>query len=646
MPPTISDNRWVREPDDFAVELRERDLSGLFSRRIRIEEGTTGLLMVQGRFDKRLDPGEHVLQGGILGGQGRKRIVLVNLGEVMLYITLPRLLTRDPVPFGVQTAITLRYTPGREAVFLSNFMSGREYLGSNELRQLVYTELNEAAQIWAGQHTIKELAEDLTLRDDLAIALESHVRPILDRYGLTFGRTEVREFKCDIWDRTLNMRVETSLQISEEQANLEGRKRFFDIAVEKDIQEMAEETQKVATYEKRIQLWQRMQQAANQEEMNKINSEQDLVDFIRQTDRDGLLKDNEFERFKVAQRESGDDHDRLRVQFLRIAEMEEEYDFRRRELSQQSALSREQLEGELGLERLGIEGRLETELKRTDLTLERQRRETEYRRSQDDMDGAARWERELREARTSADVQGIARETARLDAELALALEDQKNAQDRANEQEQSRMELDRRAAEQELAIKSQEEDLDRRLKELQERHKQELESMQAMDSLSLHALIAVADGEKAPLLAELARTEAFKSMTPEQIMAMASEKNPELGNAIAEIATRGDNEQAKVMYERLLDEQKASAGEMRESQRETTQTMQEMFNKALETQASVAQAFAQGGGQAAQSQPPPVAPPTAEPHRVVLCRRCFQESAVGTKFCPNCGDTLMAQPG
>jgi len=645
MPPTISDNRWVREPEDFAVELRERDLSGLFSRRIRIEEGTTGLLMVQGRFDKRLDPGEHVLQGGILGGQGRKRIVLVNLGEVMLYITLPRLLTRDPVPFGVQTAITLRYTPGREAVFLSNFMSGREYLGSNDLRQLVYTELNEAAQIWAGQHTIKELAEDLTLRDDLAIALESHVRPVLDRYGLTFGRTEVREFKCDIWDRTLNMRVETSLQISEEQANLEGRKRFFDIAVEKDIQEMAEETQKVATYEKRIQLWQRMQQAANQEEMNKINSEQDLVDFIRQTDRDRLLKDDEFERFKVSQRESGEDHDRLRVQFLRIAEMEEEYDFRRRELSQQSALSREQLEGELGLERLAIEGRLETELKRTDLTLERQRRETEYRRNQDDMDGAARWERELREARTSADVQGIARETARLDAELALALEDQKNAQDRATEQEQSRMELDRRAAEQELAIKSQEEELERRLKELQERHKQELESMQAMDSLSLHALIAVADGEKAPLLAELARTEAFKSMTPEQIMAMASEKNPELGSAIAEIATKGDSEQAKVMYERLLEEQKAASGEMRDSQRETTQTMQEMFNKALETQASVAQAFAQGGGQAPQAQPA-AAPPAAEPQRVVLCRRCFQESSIGTKFCPNCGETLMAQPG
>ena len=30
----------------------------------------------------------------------------------------------------------------------------------------------------------------------------------------------------------------------------------------------------------------------------------------------------------------------------------------------------------------------------------------------------------------------------------------------------------------------------------------------------------------------------------------------------------------------------------------------------------------------------------------VVLCRRCFQESSIGTKFCPNCGETLMFQPG
>ena len=129
--------------------------------------------------------------------------------------------------------------------------------------------------------------------------------------------------------------------------------------------------------------------------------------------------------------------------------------------------------------------------------------------------------------------------------------------------------------------------------------------------------------------------------------MAMASEKNAEPGSAIAEIATKGESAQAKVMYERLLEEQKAASGEMRESQREMTQTMQDMFNKALETQASVAQAFAAGGGQAPQAQTPAAgAAPSAEPQRVVLCRRCFQESSVGTKFCPNCGETLMAQPG
>ena len=173
---------------------------------------------------------------------------------------------------------------------------------------------------------------------------------------------------------------------------------------------------------------------------------------------------------------------------------------------------------------------------------------------------------------------------------------------------------------------------------------------MQTMNAVSLHTLIAVASGDKAPLLAELARTETLKSMTPDQILAMASEKNPELGDALAEMAGKGNNEQATAMYERLLSEQKDSTSQMRESQERVSQTMQEMFNKALETQSQVAQAFARGGGQSGQSQPPAAgapggAPAEAQPQRVVLCRRCHQESPVATKFCPNCGESLMSQP-
>ena len=312
MPAKLFNTRWEPEPDDFAATVSERDLAGFTTKNIVIEEGTTGLLLVQGRFDRRLEPGPHQLEGGlgaVFVGRERKVVVLVTLSDVMLFITLPRLLTRDPVPFGVQTAITLRFTPGREAIFLNNLMSGKESLTSHDLRSLVYPEINEAAQIWSGGHTIKELADDLSLRDELALALENHIRPVLDRNGLTFGRMEVREFKCEIWDKSVNMRVETYLQVTQEQAELQGRKRLFDLVVETDLQDLAEETQKVATYEKRIQLWQRMQRAANQEQMDKISSEEDLVGFMRQIDRDRLLKDDEFDRFKVTLRETGEDHE-------------------------------------------------------------------------------------------------------------------------------------------------------------------------------------------------------------------------------------------------------------------------------------------------------------------------------------------------
>ena len=63
--------------------------------------------------------------------------MLVSLGEVSVDATLPRLLTSDPAPFSVQVAVTLRFTPGRESVFLSNFMSGRASIGVDDLKDLV-----------------------------------------------------------------------------------------------------------------------------------------------------------------------------------------------------------------------------------------------------------------------------------------------------------------------------------------------------------------------------------------------------------------------------------------------------------------------------------------------------------------------------
>ncbi|MCH7800097.1 MAG: hypothetical protein IIC24_01000 [Chloroflexi bacterium] len=644
----IANNRWVRNTGDFAVNLGEKDLSGLFSRKIVIEEGTAGLLMIHGRYDQRLDPGEHTLEGGlgaILRSKNRKNIVLVSLGEVSLELTLVRLLTKDPVPFTVRTAVTLRFTSGREAVFLSNFMSGRDAIGVNELKSLVYAELKEGAQDWAGRHTINELAEDLALRDELAMTLESHLRPLLDRYGLSFGRLEVKEFTCEIWDKSVEKRVETSLQVTQEQAELEGRKRLFDVAVERDIQDLAEETQKTATYEKRIELWQRMRRASNKEEMDKITSERDLEDFIRTADHDKVIKEDEFERFKIALEEAGEDKDRFRAHMLRIADMEEQYDYKRKEVAQHTALSREEAEGELGLERLRLESSLETELKRVDLEMERERREADHRRTQDELEAAARYEREIQEAQTEAQTQGVARETSRLDAEMALAIEEKSAAQGRFDEQERTRIELDDRAALQELDLKAQEAAIDLKLKELRDLHQRELETIGAYDGVSLHTLIAVSEDGKAPLLAELARTEALKDMSPEQILAMAAAKSPELGGALAEMTTKGDNVQAKEMYERLLEEQKSASSQARETQQDMTRTMQEMFNKALETQSQVSQAFAQG-----ISQPAPQAaqggsaqPGTASgPQRVVVCRNCMAESDAGTRFCPNCGATLM----
>ena len=55
-----------------------------------------------------------------------------------------------------------------------------------------------------------------------------------------------------------------------------------------------------------------MRRATSQDEMNKVQTERDLEDFIRITDRDKLLTADEFERFTVALRDPGEDHERMR----------------------------------------------------------------------------------------------------------------------------------------------------------------------------------------------------------------------------------------------------------------------------------------------------------------------------------------------
>jgi hypothetical protein len=167
--------------------------------------------------------------------------------------------------------------------------------------------------------------------------------------------------------------------------------------------------------------------------------------------------------------------------------------------------------------------------------VDRVRKEAEHRQAGLAVEEAARRVAKLEDAKTEAQVQGIQRDVRRLDRELRLALEERELAIQRADQAEHQQLEMARLQREQERQTSRERAQLDNRLRELAEQHRQEVDRLTHLDQMSVHALIAVSDTSKAPLLAGLVGLEIKAGMSPQQLLAMAVEKNPDL----FELATR-----------------------------------------------------------------------------------------------------------
>ncbi|MBI2916997.1 MAG: hypothetical protein HYY01_03300 [Chloroflexi bacterium] len=643
---------WDLQAEQFAVRLRDRAMEGIIGKRARVREGKVALLYLDEKFDRNLGPGVYPMGTTVplLGTAKHKAVVIAQAMPVVLDFSLLRLLTRDPLYTNFDCRLQVRVQPDRENIFVASLMRDVDQVNISDLKALLFPELKDLAAQIVGRYAVKELAENLKLRDEFGHEIEAYLSRTFDGNALSFAGAQTANFRCEAWDKATNTKAEYFLQVTQEEAEIQGRKRLLEVLTEKELQSLIEETEKVAIYEKRALVWDRMRHATNSDKMAQVRSESELAEFMRQTDRDKLLKDSDLEEFKKALAATGEDKDRLRAHMARIAEMNRDQELQALELTQRTDLSRQEIEAEIGLARLRMEQSLEMELRRVDLEVEKRRHINDHRRAQEALDAAAVREAELAEARKQADIHGIGRETQRLDAELALALEEKKRAQERLHVSEMRRIQFETEERQTDLQLKKQEALVELRLRELKERHQREMENMQVTGTLPLHALIAVSSPDKAPLLSELARTQAMQGMSPEQILALAAEKNPQVTTAIAELAARSRSPEEKAMYERLLTEQKEWAGQTRQTFQDFQKTQQEMFNKALETMRDTATAFAKGQGTPPQtivvgpSGATTVGGPPAAPQRVVVCRHCHQESPVGTKHCPNCGDSLMAE--
>lgn len=631
--PELRGNHWSRREGDFAARVDATDLRGLLRRGIIVEAGTNAMLVDGGAIRGTLGPGAHTLDSlekrffdWLETGVGSQvSALLVDVTPTDLIFSGGRIFTKDPIQIGAR--IRLQVQVEDPVRFLLNVLGGRERFTRLDLEGYLYPEVAQVLENWIGKHSVLELAGDLSLREQMELALEEALKDIFRQSGLKFLNTRAVELNLEHLDRIKGIRSKYALQISEAEAENEGRKHALEALRAGKLQEWAEEAAKVEDQERRAELYARMRQSVTSGKMDEVRSEAEFDAFLDGIDRQKLLRGKERAELLKTWKEESEDKERARAHMIARLELETGYELRAADLRLRTDLSEKELEAELRMERMRVNKQYEIDAARQDYDLERRRKEAVF---------------ELQQAEARLQVDKLTEDAHRAAsaADMELGLKGLKGVKQVRLEAEREQWELEQKKLDFQWQQRQKEMEVEIQRERIRMEH--ELNRLDKLGQLGVEALIAASPAEQGRILADLKMNESFKSMNEEQILALAARDSPDVARALAEkykaIAEGKSSEREREMYEKLLAEKEGRERATIEAWDKSSLRAKETTERALDKMAEVAQAFAKGQG----GTPVIITGGTGVGRPIVAGGAV---PAVGeTKTCPNCGRSILAE--
>lgn len=327
--PPVLKRRWSRQPDDVAVRIENQDVKGHLSKPLVIEDGTKALLSQKGVFKGEIGPGRYDM-GGFLSRLNHfmvdqaTNVVLVEDGDIVLDIENGGLWTADEVEVGTVERIVLRVRDPR--AMCVNLFKGRNRVTLADLEESLAGEVQMLLSGIVAEQESETLFTDVEARNTIEARLRETLGATLQRLGLELVQLRFIRFWGEAYDA-----------LRRERADLRQEERQAEIAIQ------------------RTRLQQRLRENLTQDRMDAFKNEEDLEDFVRQTEHElGLkqvIRDDEMERLKQRFQ-----FERDREGLLRRIEIEGIANEERREQARKDLLAEEQRhdvqhEGELRRER-------------------------------------------------------------------------------------------------------------------------------------------------------------------------------------------------------------------------------------------------------------------------------------------------------
>jgi hypothetical protein len=270
----LVDNRWAREPGEFAAVLDVEDLSGVLRKSLVVEPGTRALVFRGERPAGVLEPGRHTVESvprrlASLGRDGTTTVVLVSSDDVAVELDLPEVWTADEQIVSVKIFLVVRLVDPealRRAVIGSRWRVLIE-----DIRERWRADgLPVVAEI-VRRETLESLAAKPGLREAVEQELRLELGGACARTGL-----ELVQLRC---------------------------LDFYGPAYEKLRAERGETFQLTRA----LEVYKKVNAELAGERIERFESEQAFEDFVREAEHQvglkALLREQEIEDFKRAYRE-------------------------------------------------------------------------------------------------------------------------------------------------------------------------------------------------------------------------------------------------------------------------------------------------------------------------------------------------------
>lgn len=629
----IDDHRWARAATDFAARVSVEDVPGFFRKELIVEGGTKALLMIDGAFAGELAPGRYDLVAAarsvpLIGRARSATAVLVEEGDVLLRFDFQDVPTSDPLRIGVSCEVRLKIQD--LALYFRNFMKGNRRSTLGDLRLHLLPEIRNALFETIRERSTRDLSSDLSLKKQIEVRLESHLRTTLERIGLILFQVRTFDYFHERWDERARRQERFFLLISEKEAENQNRKRLFSVIQEGWVQYAVEEGGRIDNYVERARLYERLARAENTARMDQFKSRDDWEAFKHEMDQKGLLRKEEWEQFVEAYEAEREDRASARKHARELAQVRIDEEFHKGRIAAETSVRKADLLGSHELKELAL--RKEKELKEIEVELTAL---VNASARQEDLEKEIFvLDVQLRHAKNDAEIESIRLDLKRKKMDLGLYGLERVKAIKHADQRFAVLLDLEKKEGEARI-----------RILEMEATARVENQRLEALAKVGTEVLVHTADTpEKAKLLAMLKRTEVFKGMSEEQITAATAAESAPVAEALKELfKSKGlAATEVKEVLERLLKEKDDRVKDANESAEQRVGDMKEMTDKAFSfgkevlnrpPQAPVPPVIVASGGGGYVAPAQGFSPQQTEK----ACPKCGMHSRIDARFCAGC---------